>query len=296
MGVQLGNILPRSPVKLENLKYKKIAIDTYIHLYQFLNTLPRLTDKKGRITTHLVGLFHRTTALMELKIKPAFVFDGPFPEIKKHKRIQIESPQPRTSSALSLEMIKDAKRLLRLLGCPVVQAPSEGEAQAAHMCRKGHVWAVASQDFDSLVYGAPRMLKNLTFAKTRKLPRKGYVLIGTYLYELKNCLKKLGIDEQQFIALAMLVGTDFNPGVYGIGQKKGLELVKKHKKLDDLFARAGWVYGYSWREIWDCITTLPVTNKYKLKWKKPDKEGVIDFLVKERDFNEKRVKNALEKI
>lgn len=94
----------------------------------------------------------------------------------------------------------------------------------------------------------------------------------------------------------MLVGTDFNPGVHGIGQKKGLELVQKYgDDFETLFKNAGWNYMYSWREIYDTLKTMPVSNKYQLKWK-PIDDKIVEFLVKEHDFNEKRVRTAIERI
>lgn len=296
MGVNISQIVPQHAIKLEALKGKKIAIDAYNELYQFLRTMPLLSDSKGRITTHLSGIFYRTTNLMSLGIKPCFVFDGPFPEIKKHKKITAPGT-PRITSTLSLEMINNAKKLIEALGLPVVQAASEAEAQAAHMCAKKDVWAVASQDYDCLIFGAPRMLKNFSLAKQRKLPKgKGVVLTGTYLIELKETLKQLGISHDQLVALAMLCGTDFNPGVYGIGQKRGLELVKKHgNNFEKLFREAGWNYTHSWKEIFDCIKTVPVTNDYKLNWKKPDENAVFELLVEEHDFSEERVLNALKR-
>jgi len=301
MGVDLSKLVPRTQITFNNLRNKKIAVDTYIELHQFLKSMPELRDGKGRVTTHLYGVFFRTINLLENKIKPVFVLDGPFPEIKKHQKITDKLPDPRTTNTISPEMIKDLKHMLHLLGLPIVQAPSESEAQCAHMCNKKEVYAVASQDFDSLLFGADRMIINFTMAKKRALPKKSgqkpdFVYIGTYLVELRKVLRELNLNHDQLIALCMLLGTDFNPGVYGLGHKKALHLVQKWKDFSKLFKYAGWNYSYTWKEIYDCIKTIPVTNKYKLKWDKPDKEGLEKFLVKERNFDAKKIKKALDKV
>lgn len=291
----LSKLLVRRQVKLSSLRGKRLAIDTYIHLHQFLKTMPRLTNKRGEVTTHLAGLFYRTIHLLSLGIKPVFVFDGPFPEIRRHERIVLPTVA-RVSSTVSQDVVDSSKELLGLLGVPVVQGPSEGEAQAAFLARKGVVFAVGSQDFDCLLFGAPRMVSNVTMAKTKKT-RGGVVLVNSYLYDLQENLRHLGISHDQFVALAMLVGTDFNPGVEGVGPKRGLELVHRYnKRFDKLFRFVPWRYQYTWKEVFDCIRTMPVTNKYRLKWKSPDVKGLERFLVETHDFSALRVRNALRKL
>ena len=301
MGVDLSGIVPRSEIKLESLRRRRIAIDTYIHLYQFITSLPPLTDHKGRPTSHLAGLFYRTTHLMSLGIKPIFVFDGQPAPIERHKKITAQPGQPRITGRISPFVIESSRALLEALGLPVVQAPSEAEAQAAWMCGRGDAWAVASQDFDSLMFGAPRMIMNLTMAKTRRLPsraraRARKVLIGIYLYELKKILRQLKLSHDQLIVLCMLIGTDFNPGIYGVGQKSALDIVRRYgKRFDVLFNELGWSYSYSWKDVFEHIKSMPVTNRYKLRWRAIDKRAVQRLLVKKHDFNEARVKAALER-
>jgi len=297
-GLNISAILPRKEISLEQLKGKKIAIDSYIMLYQFLLTLPKLTDSKGRITSHLSGLFYRTTHLMRYGIKPAFVFDGLFPVVgEKYKRIINKPVKARITSTITEHVVESSKTLIEAIGLPIIQAPTEGEAQAAYMARKGDVWGVASKDFDCLLFNAPRMIQNLTLAKTRKLPKGGFVYIGIYQCVLKDVLKYLGINHEQFIAMALLIGTDFNPnGVRDIGPKKALQLVKKEKNLDRLFKKVNWQFDFSWKEVYELIKNIPVTNRYRLKWKKPNKKRIKKLLVSEYDFSEKRVDSALKRI
>ncbi|MBI4440838.1 flap structure-specific endonuclease [Candidatus Woesearchaeota archaeon] len=293
MGVQISGVLPSKEITLQDLKGKRLAVDTYIHLYQFLSATPVLTDHLDRITTHLSGIFFRTAHLLSLGIKPVYVFDGPFLEIKKHDKFTKEAAQPRVTSTLSLEMINETKVLLTALGIPLVQAPAEGEAQAAHMCAKGDVFAVASQDYDSLMFGAKRMVKNLSFARKQK-QKKGFVYTGVYQYELKDVLNALKLDYNQFVMFCMLVGTDFNPGVEGLGQKNALKVVQKYRTFTRIFEKVKWQYGYLPKAVYEHIKTMPITNKYQLRWTPVDKDTVMNLLVKEHDFNRKRVADTLE--
>ncbi|MDI6737476.1 MAG: flap structure-specific endonuclease [Nanoarchaeota archaeon] len=293
MGVNITGIVNFRNLKEGELKGKTIAVDTYIQLHQFMRTMPMLNDNKGNVTTHLSGLFYRTARLLEMKAKPCFVLDGPFllPNEKPEERIM-----PRTSETITLKMAEDAKQLLLLMGLPVIQAMADGEAQAAYICRKGDAWAVASQDYDCLLYNAPRLITNLTMSKSRKTSAGKKVIIGMQAVELSNLLKELSINQKQLIALGMLVGTDYNKGIYGIGQKKALKLVQKYgSDFGKMFNELGWKDEYGWEDVFNHINKMPVVKDYSLKWKNPDKEGLIDFLVKERQFSRERVENAIKR-
>ncbi len=248
MGVDLGEVLQRRKILLDDLTGRSLAVDAYNTLYQFLAIIRQpdgtpLMDKERRVTSHLSGILYRTANLSEKGVRVVYVFDGQPPEmkemeIKRRRRIR-EEAAVRYEAALkagSTEdarkyaqatatvrelMIEDSKRLLKGLGIPWVQAPSEGEAQAAHMAIKGDVWAAASQDHDSLLFGAPRMVKNLTMSGRRKLPnRQAYVEIEPEIFELAQTLAELGLTREQLVDVGILVGTDYNPdGVKGIGPK-----------------------------------------------------------------------------
>ncbi|ALM75226.1 flap endonuclease-1 [Thermococcus barophilus] len=322
MGVQIGELVPRKEIEIENLNGRKIAIDALNAIYQFLSIIRQrdgtpLMDSKGRITSHLSGLFYRTINLMEAGIKPAYVFDGKPPEFKKkelEKRAEArEEAEEKWQEALARgdleeakkyaqrastvneQLIEDAKKLLDLMGIPWVQAPSEGEAQAAHMVSKGKVWASASQDYDSLLFGAPRLVRNLTITGRRKLPGKDvYVEVKPELIVLEEVLKELKIDREKLIELAILVGTDYNPGgIKGVGPKKALEIVRYSKDPLKKYQKMSDVDLYAIKEF---FLNPPVTDDYKLAWKMPDEEGILKFLCDEHDFSEERVKNGLERL
>jgi len=250
MGVQLGDLVAKHEIDYDALKSRTIALDAYNTLYQFLAAIRQpdgtpLMDRQGRITSHLSGLFYRTIRMVEKGVRPVYVFDGKPPELKektleKRKEVREKARERwekalaegnveearkygQASTRLTAEMVVDAKELLDAMGIPYVQAPSEGEAQAAYMAAKGDVWASGSQDYDSLLFGAPRLVRNLAIEGRRKLPGKDvYVPIHPELIVLGDVLEQLGIDRRKLIWIGILIGTDFNEKVPGVGPKRAL--------------------------------------------------------------------------
>jgi flap endonuclease-1 len=321
VGVQLKQIIEPKKITFETLSGNKIAVDAFNTLYQFITIIRQrdgtpLMNSRGKITSHISGLFYRTSKLMEMGIRPCYVFDGKPPAFKlvgEKRRERKEDAEAKLKDAkergdeegirtyseqsarLEQYMVEDSLKLLKLLGIPTVLAPSEGEAQAAYMAKKGDVWAVGSQDWDSLLFGAPRLVKNLTITGRRKLPRKNaYIDIVPELIELSEVSSSLGLGRDELISIGMLVGTDFNPGgVKGFGPKRALELVRE--KGVNCFD------GLPWDEAWpsagtirDFFTNPPHTDDYELLWSEPDSEGLIDFLVGENEFSEDRVQKSLD--
>jgi flap endonuclease-1 len=328
MGVAFKDLIVSKEIQLEDLKEKIIVLDAYNVLYQFITTIrgmdgTLLMDSKGNTTSHLVGLFSRTTSLMQRGLKLAFVFDGKPPDLKqkeKEKRnaLKLESEKryleakkkddkeemrkyASRTSRLSESMIEESKKLVSSLGIPVVQAPSEGEAQAAHMVKENKGFAVGSQDFDSLIHGATKLARNLSISGKRKKSRRAtYDTIKPEIIDLSENLNNLGIDTDQLIALAMIIGTDYNPGgIKGIGPKNALKLVKQHKSdFDSLFKEIKWNdhFEFEWTEVYYLIKKIPTTDKYKLKWEDINDEKINNLLVDEHDFSGQRVTNTLEKL
>ncbi len=325
MGVKFKDIMIRHPTSLKELSGKTLIVDGHNMLYQFLSNIRArdgslLTDSQENVTSHLIGLFARCTNLMAKGIKLAFVFDGEVPELK-HKELSRRAEVKKAAakkyeqaladkdletmkkfaartSRLNKEMIDDAKKLLSLLGLPWVQAPSEGEAQAAFMVKQGDAWAVASQDYDSLLYKTPRFLQNLSIEGKRKMPGKfAYINIEPMLTILEENLKNLNLTSEKLLWLAVLVGTDYNlAGVKGIGPKKGLALVKEHKTAESLFSSITLADDVDWKDILKTFHDMKVTKDYKLKWSAVNKEELFTFLVKERDFSEQRVNKFLDSL
>ncbi len=326
MGVNLRDLIPKTTTTLESLSGKSVAVDAYNALYQFLAIIRQpdgtpLKDRTGKITSHLSGLFYRTSNLVEMGIKPIYVFDGVPPslkevEIKRRIRVKEEATikyeralregkieEARTyaqaTSRLKDYMAEDSKRLITLMGVPWIQAPSEGEAQAAHLTKKGDSNFCASQDYDSLLFGAPQLIRNVTISGRRKLPRKTvYIEVIPEIVELDRVLKELGVTYEQLIDIGIMVGTDFNPeGVKGIGPKTALKLIKEHGSLEKLLPTLKEAeFPFEPQQIREIFLNPRVTDNYRLTWKEPDVKGIVDFLCHERDFSEERVRKALEKM
>ncbi len=325
MGVQLGDIVPRQKIELEQLRGRVVAIDAMNSLYQFLAIIRQrdgepLRDSKGRVTSHLSGLFYRTTNLIELGVRPIYVFDGKPPQLKRQtieersalrteaakewqaalKAGKIEEARKFAQRAgrLTDEMVTGATRLLDGMGVPCVQAPSEGEAQAAYLVQRGDAGVAASQDFDSLLFGAPVLVRNLTITGRRKLPGKDvYVDISPELMELQAVLSELGVTREQLVDIGVLVGTDFNEGIKGIGPKKALELVKKHGSMDNIMrTEIGEKFEVDPFEVRDIFLKPTVTAKYRIKWGEPDQAKIKEFLCGEHDFSEQRVQGAIDRL
>ena len=328
MGVAFKDLIISEEIKLDDLKNKVIILDAYNILYQFLTTIrgmdgTPLKDSKGNITSHLVGLFSRTASLMQKGIKPVFVFDGKPPELKQkvHEQrnvLKIEAEKKfleakekmdieemkkyaARTSRLSKDMVEESKKLVSLLGIPSIQAPSEGEAQAAYMVKENKGFAVGSQDFDSLIHGAIKLVRNLSITGRRKKGKTAaYETVKPELIDLSQNLNNLGIDHNQLIALAMIIGTDYNPGgIKGIGPKNALKLVKQHKSdFDSLFREIKWddFFDFGWTEVYYLIKKIPTTDDYELGWKNVDDEAIFKMLVDEHDFSMERVKSTLEKL
>lgn len=323
MGVNITDIVVAEPKTLTDFKNKMVAIDAYNTLYQFLAIIRQsdgtpLKDSQGRTTSHLSGLLYRTSNLLEAGIKPVYVFDGKPHELKsgtiedriavrekarEEWRIALERGDMETAkskasmtSRLTKDMVEDSRTLLRYMGIPFVQAPRDGEAQASFMASKGDVWAAASQDFDSLLFGSPVLIRNLTISGRRKMPRKQvYVNIEPEVIVLEETLSTLDITREQLVDMGILVGTDFNKGIKGIGPKKALKLIKSHGNLEGVTKEKGFEIP-NYEEIRDIFLNPETNEGYELKWSAPEEKKIIEFLCEEHDFSEVRVESALKKI
>ena len=322
MGINLADIVISEPRSLEDFSGKILAIDAFNTLYQFLAIIRQpdgtpLMDHQGRVTSHLSGIIYRVSNFVAAGIKPAFVFDGEPPRLKartivargeikrraeREWREAVEIGDLATArtkamqtSRLTEEMVDQSKRLLDLLGIPWVQAPAEGEAQASAMARTGVAYAAASQDFDSLLFGSPRLVKNLAITGRRKLPRKDvYVDVQPEEISLEATLANLGITHEQLVDMGLLIGTDFNEGVKGIGPKKALALIKKHGSLEPALEELA-VEIESKDEVREIFLKPNVLPSVELRFSDPDADGVRHMLCDEHDFSPDRINAALEK-
>ena len=314
-------------MNISDLKGEIVCVDAFNTLYQFLSTIRQvdgtpLMDNKKRITSHLSGIFYRNVALLSEGIKLVYVFDGKPPElkIKTHakrgkgreiaKERYEESKQKedlvamkRYSSQLVRlgdEMIKESKELLKAMGIAVVQAPSEGEAEAAYLCKvKENVYASVSQDYDTLLFGTPRLIQNLTLARRRKT-FSGWIEIKPELIELERVLNSLEINLDQLICLGILVGTDYNPkGIPGIGQKRALQIVQKYrqpvlifKNVEEQMMSLSEEDRFDWQEIFELFHKPKIVDA-DFKFRKINEKKIKKILVKRHDFSEDRVEKQL---
>jgi len=326
MGVDIGGLFKTEEISFNNLHDKIIAIDAFNVLHQFLAIIRQrdgtpLKDSEGRITSHLSGLFYRTSNMVEARIKPVFVFDGvPHPlkaktlEERKTRKEKAEKEwkeaqargdietarlKAQQTSRVTDEIIAQSKELLDALGIPYVDAPSEGEAQASYMVKKGDAYAVGSQDFDCLLFGAPILIRNLTSSAKRKLPGKNaYISVNPELIRLKINLEQMLINQNQLVDMAIFVGTDFNYGVKGIGPKKSLDLIKKTGKIEKALEAINGPdkpKPEEIKEIRKIFLEPNVTDKYSLNWYATDKEKVLNILCERHQFTKERIEPVLEK-
>ena len=320
MGIKLGPLLETRPIKIEELSNQKVAIDGYNILYQFLSSIRQadgtlLTDSEGRVTSHLSGLFFRLSNLVEHGIKPCIIFDGKPPKLKKKlleerrlRKIKAEIEWEAAISAgdtetartkaqqttrLDKQMLVDSKRLLDLLGIPWFDAPSEGEAQVAYLLESNKVDFGASQDFDTILFGAKNFVRNLTLSNRRKLPKQNkWVAVTPEIIDVDLSLSNLEITREQLVDVSILMGTDFNPGIDGIGPKKGLKLIRECgnaemslEKIDKKIANLD--------EIRDLFLN-PAVEDFDPIWEAPDSSGLEDFLCNDYRFNRDRVMKTIE--
>jgi len=336
MAVDLGKLVAevKQKIAFEELSNKRIAIDAYNTIYQFLSIIRQpdgtpLTDSKGNVTSHLSGLFYRTMSLMEYGIKPIYVFDGIPPQLKRRtlearmnrraealeawnkakKEGQVEEARVHAmaSTRINKEIVESSKTLLRHMGIPYIQAPSEGEAQAAYLVRKKMVYALTSQDYDSFLFGADVVVRNFAISGRRKLPGKNvYITIELDRIFLKDLLDSLKIGRRQLILLGMLMGTDFNEGIEKVGPKTALKIVSEHKEVDSVVAYVRQKYGAEFDA--DPYEVLNVFEKPDVKEfdaegfeahlaaSKPDPSSLVRFMCGEHEFSQERIGKFAEKL
>ena len=330
MGLNIREVIPRKEIEISDLKGKLVCVDAFNILYQFLSTIRQvdgtpLMDNKKRITSHLSGIFYRNISLLSEGIKMVYVFDGEAPELKfkTHRRREegrdiakerYEEARQEEDIAkmkrygsqlvrLDDEIIRESKGLLEAMGIAVVQAQSEGEAEAAYLCKiKEDIYASVSQDYDSLLFGAPKLIRNLTLARKRKT-FNGWAEVKPELIELEKVLNFLEINLDQLICLGILVGTDYNPkGIPGIGQKRALEIVKKYrqpilifKNVEEQIMSLPEEDQFNWQEVFELFHKPDVVD-VDFNFGKIDEAKIKKILVEEHDFSEERVEKQLERL
>lgn len=328
MGVDLGDLAIKHTIQLETLAGRQIAVDAFNTIYQFLSSIRQedgtpLMDFKGRITAHLSGLFYRNARLIENGIKPVYVFDGKAPEFKRktqeqrakikkeaeekwkkaleEERFEDARKYAQGTSRLTREMVAEGIELLNAMGIPTIQAPSEGEAQAALMVKNKVVYASASQDYDSLLFGSPLHIRNISITGRRKIPRQDkYILVEPEEIRLEETLSALKLNRERLVMIGLLVGNDYTDGVRGVGPKTALKIISNINSLDELIkfvdGKYGKVFPENIEEIYNFFLNPPYTEVEKIITPEVDADKVRKILCSEHDFDQGRIDNVLTKI
>jgi len=325
MGLKLKELVVREKTKLESFSNKVIAVDAYNAIYQFLASIRgpdgmQLTDSEGRITSHLSGLLYRNINFLSLGIKPVWVFDGKPPslktaEIERRRQIKrdatvkyekaiaagdMEGARKYAQQTTSMKdgMVEESKQLLEYFGIPYIDAPSEGEATAAHLTNTGQAYAAASQDFDSILLGAKRLIRNFTNSGRRKIPnRNTYIEIEPEIIETKKTLESLQVTAEQLVDIGILIGTDFNPdGFERVGPKTALKMIKQHSRLEDIPQIQEQLHKIDYEQIRKIFLKPAVAEVDEIIFEKVNYEGITEYLVKERSFSGDRIQSSLNRL
>jgi flap endonuclease-1 len=325
MGLNLKPLVIREKTKLESFSNKVIAIDAYNAIYQFLASIRgpdgmQLTDYEGRITSHLSGLLYRNINFLSLGIKPVWVFDGKPPslktaEIERRRQIkrdatvkyekaiaagEMEEARKYAQQTTSMKdgMVKESKQLLGYFGIPYIDAPSEGEATAAHLTNTGQAYASASQDFDSILLGAKRLIRNFTNSGRRKIPnRNTYIEIEPEIIESAKTLESLQVTKEQLVDIGILIGTDFNPdGFERVGPKTALKMIKQYSRLEDIPQIQEQLQKIDYEQIRKIFLEPNVAEVDEIIFEQVNYEGITEYLVKERSFSADRIQSSLNRL
>jgi len=329
MGVDLGDLAVKNTISLDSLSGKIIAVDAFNVIYQFLASIRQedgtpLQDFRGNVTAHLSGLFYRNTKLIDNGIKPIYVFDGERARLKgktmearakaketaKKKweaalakgELKEAKKYAQATSRLTGDMIEESKELLGYMGIPWVQAKGEGEAQAAAMVHEGKAYAAASQDYDCMLFGSPILIRNLSITGRRKVPRQDrFVMVEPEEIKLNETLQSLDITREQLIVMGILTGTDFNEGVYRVGPKTALKIVKEHKSLSEVKKYVKEKYDYEFEvdpeDVFKIFMKPEIAKtKEKFKWGNVSASKIEKLLVERHDFSEDRVERTTNQI
>ena len=325
MGLNLKDLVVKEKTTLEAFSTKVIAIDAYNAIYQFLASIRgpdglQLMDSQGRVTSHLSGLLYRNVNFLSLGIKPVYVFDGKAPslkaaEIQRRKQIKkdatikyekaiaegnMEDARKFAQQTTSMRdgMVKESKKLLECFGIPYIDAQSEGEATAAHLTNTGQAYASASQDYDSILCGAKRLVRNFTNSGRRKIPNSNtYIDVVPEVIQTQKVLDALGLTREELIDIGILIGTDFNPnGFERIGPKTAIKMIKKHSRLEDVPQIQEQLQRIDFQQIREIFLNPKVTDVKEITFEKVDYEAITDYLVKERSFSNDRVNSTLNRL
>lgn len=323
MGCNLRDLANAHSIDISELAGKTVGIDAFLVAFQFITSMRNrgpdgdggpLSDSKGRPTPHLIGFLERTTTLIELGLEPVYIFDGQHPELKanvmaERKARRVEAKKKWTDAIAAGDMVRaqkygqqaaeytremqeQTKRLLDLLGVPWIDAAAEGEGQAAVMASKGEIDIVATQDWDALLYGSPILIRNLMSHGKRRRGR----LVSAEKVVLDELLEENEISREQLVDLAIMIGTDYHPGIKGIGPKTGLKLIKEHGNIEKICEVKGKQIPENLDTIRSIFLDHPCSKVASMSQGLADENGLRKFLMEDFDFSEQRLERNLKRL
>ena len=290
MGIAaLRKVLPPAPFDVAQLKGKTVAVDADNLVWSFVTALagtgelPKAPD--GRSNAHLLGLLSRLSLYAKWGARSAWVFDGVQPDLKEATLIErgerieaarVAGDNYQASVAVDEDDLEECRTLLTALGIPWIVAPGESDAQCAQLVQAGHAWAAVTQDWDIALFGSPRALRNLTLSATRT----------PEILDLQAVLTAAGLTREQLVDAAILIGTDYNEGVAGVGPVKAVKMVKQGKRPED----AGIANADEVRALY---FDHPVDKRFAPRFGEPDAKATLAFLA-ERGIDEKKGRDLLD--
>lgn len=252
MGTPLGDLAVAEQATLDDLHGEVVVIDGHLEFHQYIHSITNdwgdyVTNDDGYPISHLIGLVSRLGKVLDAGIKPIYVFDGGFPELKQEllddrheekenarevfQQAVQNGNQSKAQAAAHKKngvmdsMILSGMELLEAMGVPAFRAPGEGEAQAAQLCAEGTASHVVTEDWDALLHGVPSML--------RDFGTSGCDRVG-----LQATLDELGWTHEELRWYGVLRGTDYNESVNGVGTTYGKSIIEDAESFDDVIAEA----------------------------------------------------------
>jgi flap endonuclease-1 len=296
-----------------------IAIDASMQIYQFLISVrhvgSQLADPEGNPTSHLQGLLSRSLHFIQSGIRPIYVFDGKPPEMKSgelaKRAVRREEAQHALEAALEAgneedidrfsrrtvrleqSQVDECKRLLDLMGIPYVQAPCEAEAECAALCRAGKADATATEDMDALAHATPVLLRHLSYSAAG-----GRDVISI---DFAKVLQETGLTREQFVDFCILCGCDYCETIHGIGPKKAYELIQQKGTIEEIIESLD-TNKFQVPEDFDYMNARrlffehEVDTDMTIQWRKPDLDGMLEFMCDQKGFARQRIENAVKNL
>jgi len=268
MGFKLAPHIRRSMKEKsrKTLMNKTIAIDAFNEMYKFIGFA-----NKRPVGEVMIAFLQRTVRLIELGIRPVYAFEIADDWGKSFRDNRVNRVM---DSSFSEQVISSGVQIAGHIGLPIVRAPWDGEAQAAHIVNKGDAWAAASEDYDTLLFGAKRMVI------------KAIGMERPIVIELEDVLSELGVSLDQLIDASIIAGNDYYAGIKGIGVKTALEIIRKHDSLEkiseiNLYVCGAWidVKSNDFNRVRDIFKNPSVKSDYELEWTKPQYGLLRSYMV-----------------